>query len=943
MSHSNSYAVQIARYQSDPPGPTILDGYSLLEEQERQARFNQLLKHEKAKELAIMLAEQQDERSAELLEAAEESIKELRRNHESRIALADADRMAASVLTAVGAKPHEGEGDGENEKVSGNNIIEGLEDISSDIMGDIGGHFGRQGESIGAGAGAGAVAGATLPILIGSGLSLGGRITSDALLGAGTNVPQRFFANQASPLAGQFARNVRRQLPGLTAKGALLGAGAGAGIQILRNEINKRSSRTLDASLVGYDSPDGIREVFLEKRTPKPREAFFRGAMGAGGGIGIGAGLGWLANARKPSAPILGAILGAITGGGIGASIPVRQGFDPDYGTQVSQREERRAAEVLRRLRPGDAVNNLAVSEPGQEFAPRVFGGEPPSFAYAADIDDMARENPNDAISMLKGASDRTAEAVAGLGAGAAGGAALAKGLGVTGDELRAMLGGLAVGPPKRGVLNSAARGAAGYGGLGALVGAGAGGAVAGLPGAAVGSAALGTKLVPYGAAVEGAEAWLHKNLWRRAMRSARRAGGVAAGAVGAGTLGALLARHLKGNDGSPQKESSSLMTALGIAGGAAAPSFNEEGEVSPLRTAGHFGAVGAVGGGLLGGVGAGGAAEMAALREGEETLRMLLQRGKLPALKGRLGMMGALGGIGGTMGATAFGGTMAVEGGIGALIRKHFGHEAPPKVSKAREYTHNLTTRGTRSVTEKQKREAKAAGEKKPSEEDTGRRAAYSHRKIVDAKKVSFSVPGEPPSRTDRRVAVTQARKWGTTEEPRRSGKPKRPTSNVDHTELQPEKVGGLRDHHRLQYTDADNSEVSADVSVPSTAGKRLPAALGVAGGIAGGAGGFTAASLQNAADTILHGWNPFANPGGRLRKWGLVGAGAGAAAGGLLGLVGKPRGTKVRGFEGASPEEVRELAHIYGVSDEGSLRTMPAFESRFGYLPRDLQVGKM
>jgi hypothetical protein len=71
----------------------------------------------------------------------------------------------------------------------------------------------------------------------------------------------------------------------------------------------------------------------------------------------------------------------------------VRTAYDPDYGTQLSEDEERRAAAVQRALMPGLAPSNIAMQQPGTEFGGALRGQEP-SFSYAADIDDMVREDP---------------------------------------------------------------------------------------------------------------------------------------------------------------------------------------------------------------------------------------------------------------------------------------------------------------------------------------------------------------------------------------------------------------------------------------------------------------------------------------------------------------------------------------------------------------------
>jgi hypothetical protein len=73
--------------------------------------------------------------------------------------------------------------------------------------------------------------------------------------------------------------------------------------------------------------------------------------------------------------------------------MPVRTAYDPDYGTQLSEAEERKAAAVQRALMPGSHPNNIAMQQPETEFG-GALRNQPPSFSYAADIDDMVQEDP---------------------------------------------------------------------------------------------------------------------------------------------------------------------------------------------------------------------------------------------------------------------------------------------------------------------------------------------------------------------------------------------------------------------------------------------------------------------------------------------------------------------------------------------------------------------
>lgn len=172
------------------------------------------------------------------------------------------------------------------------------------------------------------------------------------------------------------------------------------------NMISK-SSQVRDAALVGYEMPgQGPREVYLESRDPTKADRMGRALIGGGGGLGLGAlGGGALALLGKGRAipNVLKGGLGLGTLGaalGAAAPLPVRTAYDPDYGTQLSEAEERRAAAVQRALMPGNEPGNIAMQQPGT-----TFGGplrdQAPSFSYAADIDDMMREDPAMAQSLV--------------------------------------------------------------------------------------------------------------------------------------------------------------------------------------------------------------------------------------------------------------------------------------------------------------------------------------------------------------------------------------------------------------------------------------------------------------------------------------------------------------------------------------------------------------
>ena len=119
MTHFNSYAAQLARHQAELPIPTAIDGAVLLEEMARKKRTEELLRRQRAQDLALLLAQEQDEATERLLAASAESLQRKREAHEARVATADADMMAPAVLTAIGAKPSEDEGKGDDEKVGG--------------------------------------------------------------------------------------------------------------------------------------------------------------------------------------------------------------------------------------------------------------------------------------------------------------------------------------------------------------------------------------------------------------------------------------------------------------------------------------------------------------------------------------------------------------------------------------------------------------------------------------------------------------------------------------------------------------------------------------------------------------------------------------------------------------------------------------------------------
>lgn len=204
-------------------------------------------------------------------------------------------------------------------------------------------------------------------------------------------------------------RRQRRREGGFTPPG-------GTQVDAQGNMISK-SSQVRDAALVGYEMPgQGSREVYLESRDPTKADRMSRALMGGGGGLVGGAlgglGLALLGKGRGiPNAVKGGLGLGTL-GAALGAAapVPVRTAYDPDYGTQLSEAEERRAAAVQRALMPGNEPSNIAMQQPGT-----TFGGplrdQAPSFSYAADIDDMMREDPAMAqalVGKVSGAQKKT-------------------------------------------------------------------------------------------------------------------------------------------------------------------------------------------------------------------------------------------------------------------------------------------------------------------------------------------------------------------------------------------------------------------------------------------------------------------------------------------------------------------------------------------------------
>lgn len=179
----------------------------------------------------------------------------------------------------------------------------------------------------------------------------------------------------------------------------------------------KKGSQVRDAALVGYEMPgQGSREVYLESRAPTKADRMSRALIGGGGGLVGGAlgglGLALLGKGRVVPNALKGGLGLGTLGAALGAAAPmsVRTAYDPDYGTQLSEAEERRAAAVQRALMPGNEPSNIAMQQPGTTFG-GPLRNQAPSFSYAADIDDMMREDPAMAqalVGKVSGAQKKT-------------------------------------------------------------------------------------------------------------------------------------------------------------------------------------------------------------------------------------------------------------------------------------------------------------------------------------------------------------------------------------------------------------------------------------------------------------------------------------------------------------------------------------------------------
>ena len=154
--------------------------------------------------------------------------------------------------------------------------------------------------------------------------------------------------------------------------------------------------------LVGYDSPTGMHSALLEEREPDARARARRGGIGAGVGGAGGAALGALAALASKKGPGKGALLGALAGGTGGGALgallnnPVREAYDPDTGRELTEREERRAASLFRKLAPSAAPDNFAFGSGSDLAGARGFGrANRPTNAYAADLDEAMVESPD--------------------------------------------------------------------------------------------------------------------------------------------------------------------------------------------------------------------------------------------------------------------------------------------------------------------------------------------------------------------------------------------------------------------------------------------------------------------------------------------------------------------------------------------------------------------
>lgn len=188
----------------------------------------------------------------------------------------------------------------------------------------------------------------------------------------------------------------------------------------------KASQNIRDASLVGYGDPSGFRDVYVEETAPaggdRLRRAALLGLAGATAGLTAGGavrGVDALANrlgAKVPgflagrSLPAKAIAAGAAAGGGLGALLGglsnrrVREAYDPSTGAELPERIERQASSIANILEPGYSPEAYAVGMGADLSRARGFGRRgTPDAAYAVDLDEMARVNPEAVSSFLGG------------------------------------------------------------------------------------------------------------------------------------------------------------------------------------------------------------------------------------------------------------------------------------------------------------------------------------------------------------------------------------------------------------------------------------------------------------------------------------------------------------------------------------------------------------
>ena len=169
----------------------------------------------------------------------------------------------------------------------------------------------------------------------------------------------------------------------------------------LRQRLEKASFQDgrdpKELGFVGYQVPVGpLQEALLTR----PRRSLLGTAAGAGVGALGTTGLLAAAMMATKSRPVGSTVpvvagLGALLGGLIGGR-PKKRAYDTMLNLRLPHKEERDAWRMYRTLDPGSAEEDVRVLGP-DEMPERIRGfrqHDVPVFAYGADIDDMAREDP---------------------------------------------------------------------------------------------------------------------------------------------------------------------------------------------------------------------------------------------------------------------------------------------------------------------------------------------------------------------------------------------------------------------------------------------------------------------------------------------------------------------------------------------------------------------